>query len=191
MNRAERNQGSTPVWWKAIKSLNLPLFLVNNENLIIESSKPIGDLLGYTASQLKRKTLVQITHESDRASETNLFIDMFYGSMKHHSCVKRLNTKSGDVVNVSQNLYPIKFDDTIFAIGHLMKVVPENQKGRGIHETQKYLMYLSEKLKSTISIADPGEFGSNFNEDLIQKANRLVNEIQLVISKKELIPVSS
>ncbi len=154
MDQAERNQGSTPEWWKPIKSLNLPLFLVNNENFIIESNKPICELLGYTALQLKRKTLVQITHESDRVSETNLFINMFYGPMNHHSAIKRVNLKNGGVITVSQILCTRKSDDTIFAIGHMVKQTTDPRKDPGIYETQKYLLYLTQKLKSTISIAE-------------------------------------
>jgi len=175
-----------PVWWSAIKLLETPLLLINKDNRIIGSNEALQLLLGYSANELKHKTLVQITREEDRVKETNTFIDVFYGKIEHSSTIKKFVSADGRELTKRQYLFPVRNQlETLYALAQISEPHQQIENQDIIEQIEPIL----NQLKSTLSFIKLNEFGFSYKKSVVQQAEKLVQRIQKLISEPVLQPV--
>lgn len=155
-------------WWASLEGLQIPLLLINNENVIVRATQAASELLGFTNAALRQQTLVQITHPSDRNEETNSFIDVFYGGKKSSDVLKQFRSPQRGTISIRQRIFPLTNDGEIT---HALVYLTYPMEQASVTEVVLQLKY-------TLELFDTGEFDGAYNASILQRAKQLLAQLQ-------------
>jgi PAS domain S-box-containing protein len=163
-------------WWSTMKSLDIPLMLINKENFIIGANNTLLKFLEYSSDSLNRKTLVEITQEDDRMQETNTFIDTFYGKVDRMSISKRFVSESGAIISAFQHCYPIRNEqETLYALVFLSTTELLHQ-AKESSESQN-----ESPLRDTGFASSGAKISFSADREVIQQVLHLIDKLQTLI----------
>ena len=156
---------------------------------ILRVNKKFCEITGYTADELFKKTVLEITHPEDLSLDQGYINRVISGEIDSYTIEKRYIHKNGKVVWVElySNVHRDETGEVIYAIGSIVDITDRKKSQEDLHKAKTFLentikqspfaMWISDKNGNIIK-TNPAlcKFINLTNEQIIGKYNVLKDE---------------
>lgn len=113
--RSDHAESVPPGWWKATcEKIHHPIACINTEQMFIWVNSAFERLVGYSLAELREKTWMEITHQSDVGGALASIEAVKLGDMDSYATSKRYQHKFGHYVPITSTVW--KFPDGLAKI---------------------------------------------------------------------------
>jgi PAS domain S-box-containing protein len=131
--------------------LGIRISSVPGAGKIVEANRVYQAMLGYSAEELRERTLFELTHPEDVPHQRELFAELAAGTRSSYSFEKRFLRKDGSVFWGRLTAYPLHDEQgqAVFHIGFVEDITESR-------EAQKALRQSTERLQAVLNAAVDG-----------------------------------
>ena len=104
---SERRDAEHALLQRAFEETDVGMFVARPSGRIERANAAFCRMLGYTAFELRRLDVVEITHPDDRADTSASLVQLVDGKLSRYRREKRYIRKNGDVVRVQLGVSPV------------------------------------------------------------------------------------
>jgi PAS domain S-box-containing protein len=104
---SERRDAEHSLLQRAFEETDVGMFVALPDGRIERANAAFCRMLGYTAFELRRLDVVEITHPDDRADTSASIVQLVEGKLSRYRREKRYICKNGDVVRVQLGVSPV------------------------------------------------------------------------------------
>jgi PAS domain S-box-containing protein len=104
---SERRDAEHSLLQRAFEETDVGMFVALPNGRIERANAAFCRMLGYTAFELRRLDVVEITHPDDRADTSASIVQLVEGKLSRYRREKRYICKNGDVVRVQLGVSPV------------------------------------------------------------------------------------
>lgn len=155
-SRAERLKQSGRVeetlpddqWYRAVfDNLGIGVAIFHPTGKWIATNSAGADMFGYSAKELKKHCVRELTHPDDLEATTKNFEALVEGKVDRYRLLKRYFQKDGDIVWVDLSVSAIRDGDgkLVAAAGVLADITEQKKTEKALHEAHEELERLVEK----------------------------------------------
>ena len=138
---------------------------IDRNGWILRANEQFSVMSGYSLDELRAKTIFDITHEADVASDRQLFDQQWSGSGQGYTIEKRYVRKDGGVIWVELAASVVRSADGSEAFG--VRIVRDITDKKRAEEQQRLLLHeLNHRVKNTLSVVQ-GLFHQTFKASAV------------------------
>lgn len=124
---------------------------VDHDGRFLRANDQFSVMTGYSAAELRTKTLFEITHPQDRAADRQLFEEQWSGVREGYRTEKRYIQKDGGIIWVELAASVVLSENGTEAFG--IRILREITDAKRAEEQQRLLLHeLNHRVKNTLTV---------------------------------------
>jgi PAS domain S-box-containing protein len=152
----EALRASEERWRKLFENSSAGIALVTPDGRFIAANLALEKMLGYTEEELQRLTVLEVSHEEDRAATEAILAESVEGQRRDHRIEKRYRRKDGNVIwaDVSSTLVPATGSTPAFFAAVIVDITERKRAEEELRESEQRLLDIVDNTTAVVFVKD-------------------------------------
>jgi PAS domain S-box-containing protein len=152
----EALRASEERWRNLFENSSAGIALVTQDGRFIAANLALQKMLGYTEEELQRLTVLEVSHEEDRAATEAILAGSVEGQRRDHRIEKRYRRKDGNVIwaDVSSTLVPATGSTPAFFATVIVDITERKRAEEELRESEQRLQDIVDNTTAVVFVKD-------------------------------------
>jgi len=152
----EALRASEERWRNLFENSSAGIALVTPDGRFIAANLALQKMLGYTEEELQRLTVLEVSHEEDRAASKAILAESVEGKRRDYRIEKRYRRKDGKVIwaDVSSTLVPATGSTPAFFAAVIVDITERKRAEEELRESEQRLQDIVDNTTAVVFVKD-------------------------------------
>src|SRR3981081_1395443 len=152
----EALRASEERWRNLFENSSAGIALVTPDGRYIAANLALQKMLGYTEEELQRLTVLEVSHEEDRAASKAILAESVEGQRRDYRIEKRYRRKDGNVIwaDVSSTLVPATGSTPAFFAAVIVDITERKRAEEELRESEQRLQDIVDNTTAVVFVKD-------------------------------------
>jgi PAS domain S-box-containing protein len=152
----EALRASEERWRKLFENSSAGIALVTQDGRYIAANLALQKMLGYTEEELQSLTVLEVSHEEDRAATEAILAESVDGQRRDYRIEKRYRRKDGNVIwaDVSSTLVPATGSTPAFFSAVIVDITERKRAEEELRESEQRLQDIVDNTTAVVFVKD-------------------------------------
>src|SRR3981081_4452074 len=175
----EALRASEERWRNLFENSSAGIALVTPDGRYIAANLALQKMLGYTEEELQRLTVLEVSHEEDRAASKAILAESVEGQRRDYRIEKRYRRKDGNVIwaDLSATLVPATGNTRAFFAVVVVDISERKRAEEELHQKEVSLREAQTELAHISRVTTMGELAASIAHEVNQPLGAIANNV--------------